>query len=312
MRRASALLGIGLLFATSLPGCSDGGGSSSAPPAGPGGTATPSAPAAAGRDPATLKVALLPDESPASIIKKNEKLRDYLASTLGRKIELVVTTDYSSMIEAMRRGQIDVGYFGPLSYVLLKQKMPGAEAFAAKLEGTSPKTRAVLITAVDSGINDVKDLKGKTVAFGDPASTYSHLIPKHLLLEKGGLKPGQDYKEVFAGAHDAAAVAAQHGNAQAGGLSRFLFSTLVEQGTLKADRVKVIAESEPYPNYPWVLTTDLDPKLQEAIKSAFYNIKDKDVLKPLKADGFAPMRDADYDEIRTMAKILGVNAEPSK
>ena len=55
------------------------------------------------------------------------------------------------MIEAMRRGQIDVGYFGPLSYVLLKQRMPGATAFAAKLEGTSPTYTAVLIAGADIG-----------------------------------------------------------------------------------------------------------------------------------------------------------------
>jgi phosphonate transport system substrate-binding protein len=60
------------------------------------------------------------------------------------------------------------------------------------------------------------------------------------------------------------------------------------------------------------LNSELDPKLQESIKSAFYTLKDKDVLKPLKADGFAPMTDADYEEIRAMAKTLGVIAEPAK
>ena len=143
-----------------------------------------------------LKVALLPDESPATIIRKNEPLRAYLATALQREVELVVTTDYSSMIEAMRRGQIDIGYFGPLSYVLLKQRMPGATAFAAKLEGTSPTYTAVLIAGSESGVSKPEDLKGKIVAFGDPASTSSHLIPKNMLFQ-AGLKAGSDYKEVF-------------------------------------------------------------------------------------------------------------------
>jgi len=304
LSRKVALLGVGLLLiASTFPACDrnerDGGPRTASPPA---------PEARASRNPETLKVALLPDESPASIIKKNDKLKAYLESAIGKPIELVVTTDYSSMIEAMRRGQIDVGYFGPLSYVLLKQKMPGAIAFAAKLEGGAPTYKAVVIAGADSGVSTLRDLKGKIVAFGDPASTSSHLIPKHMLRE-AGLTPGDDYRDVFAGAHDAAAIAAQNGNAQAAGLSLFLFTTLVEQGTLKADKVKVIAESRPYPNYPWVLTDDLDPKLQESIKSAFYDLKDKDVLKPLKAEGFAPMKDADYDEIRSMAKLLGVDLE---
>jgi len=46
-------------------------------------------------DPAILKVALLPDENASTIIKKNENLKVYLEKQLGKKIELVVTTDYS-------------------------------------------------------------------------------------------------------------------------------------------------------------------------------------------------------------------------
>src|SRR5687767_329546 len=74
------------------------------------------------RDPGTLNVAVLPDESPSTLIKKNEGFKKYLEAQLGKKIEIMVTTDYSSMIEAMRHGRLDLEYFGPLSYVLAKQK----------------------------------------------------------------------------------------------------------------------------------------------------------------------------------------------
>lgn len=84
-------------------------------------------------DPATIKIALLPDENASTIIKKNEGLKLYLEERLGKKIELVVTTDYSSMIEAMRHGRLDLGYFGPLSYVLAKSKSD-IEAFAGLRE----------------------------------------------------------------------------------------------------------------------------------------------------------------------------------
>ena len=78
--------------------------------------------AAPNPDPQTLKVALLPDENAGTVIKNNQPLKDYLETTLGKKVELIVTTDYSSMIEAMRFGRIDLAYFGPLSYVLARQK----------------------------------------------------------------------------------------------------------------------------------------------------------------------------------------------
>ena len=59
-------------------------------------------------DPETLKVALLPDENASTVIKNNKPLKDYLEKSIGKKVKLIVTTDYSSMIEAMRHGRIDL------------------------------------------------------------------------------------------------------------------------------------------------------------------------------------------------------------
>ncbi len=96
------------------------------------------------RDPATLQVAVLPDESPATLIKKNEGFKKYLEAHLAKKIELIVTTDYSSMIEAMRHGRLDLAYFGPLSYLLAKQKseLP-IEAYAAQVNKGTPTYTSV-------------------------------------------------------------------------------------------------------------------------------------------------------------------------
>ncbi len=73
-------------------------------------------------NPANIRVALLPDENASTIIQNAQPLKKYLEQTLGKTIEIIVTTDYSSMIEAMRFGRIEVAYFGPLSYVLAKSK----------------------------------------------------------------------------------------------------------------------------------------------------------------------------------------------
>src|SRR3546814_9457341 len=55
---------------------------------------------AADADPDVLKVALLPDENASELIKRNQPLKDYLEEHLDKKVQLIVTTDYSSMIEA--------------------------------------------------------------------------------------------------------------------------------------------------------------------------------------------------------------------
>jgi len=275
---------------------------------------------AVAHNPEKLKVALLPDENAATIIQDNKPLQAYLEKKLGKKIELVVTTDYSSMIEAMRFGRIDVAYFGPASYTIAKDKMKGGDLdiqpFAARLKGGSPTYQSVLIANAEAGIEKIEDIKGKKikgkkveVAFGDQASTSSHFAPKYMMLLKG-VKPGTDYKQNFLGTHDAVAVNVQRGNAQVGGLSRPIFERLVKKGTIDSAKVKVLGYSDPLPQYPWVMRTDLDAGLQKSIREAFLSLKkgtedgDK-VLKPFKADGFAEIKDADYDIIRDIRKFVG-------
>lgn len=267
---------------------------------------------AADYDPDTLKVALLPDENAATVIQDNKPLETYLEKSLGKEIELIVTTDYSSMIEAMRFGRIDVAYFGPASYTIAKDKMQGGDLditpFAARLKGGSTTYQAVLIAAAESAIQKIADIKGSKidVAFGDPASTSSHFAPKFTLMNEGIVDP-DDYKSNFLGALDAVAVNVQRGNADVGGLSRPIFERMVEKGTIDPEKVRVLGYSADIPQYPWVMRTDLAAGVQDAIKNAFYDLKkgtpDGDaVLKPFKADGFAAITDADYDIIRNIRK----------
>jgi len=289
-----------LLALMTAAGCED----NSRPPAVGGGA--PAKPK--GVDPETLRIALLPDESPSTIIKNNQGLKDYLEKTLGKKVELIVTTDYSSMIEAMRNSRLELAYFGPLSYVLCKSKCD-VEPFAALMKGGSTTYQSVVIGNVAAGVKSVEDIKGKRMAYGDPASTSSHLIPKSILAEKGLMAKDQ-YEEHFAGNHDAVAKNVEAGNAQAGGLSKPIFESLLERKVIDASKVKVLAESKPYPQYPWTMRNDLDETLKAKIKAAFLDLKDKDVLKPFKADGFGPITDGDYKPVRDLISLLKV--DPTK
>lgn len=253
-------------------------------------------------NPDELKVALLPDEDASTVIRDNQKFKQYLEDKLGKKIKLIVTTDYSSMIEAMRHERIDLAYFGPLSYVLARSKSD-IDAFAAKTKGGSTTYQAVIIANAAAGIEDIKQIKGHDMAYGDQASTSSHMIPKSMLVDEG-LNAGKNYQEHFLGAHDAVAVAVQNGRAQAGGLSRPIFESLVARGVIDASKVKVLAYSKPFPQYPWAWRNSLDGQLKKAISTAFHSLDDKEILKHFKADGLAPISDADYDVVRDLKKSL--------
>ena len=261
--------------------------------------------------PSKLRVALLPDENASTLMQNAQPLKKYLEAALKKDIELIVTTDYSSMIEAMRFGRIEIAYFGPLSYVLAKSKAPGIEPFAVGVTKGSPTYKSVIVARAGGQVASLADIKGKTMGYGDVASTSSHLIPR-ALLARNGLLGDADYKFVYLGAHDAVARAVQAGQVNAGGLSQDIFKALVAKGTIDGNKVIVLAESDPIPNYPIVMQGTLDPDLKAAIKSAFLDLKDAEVLKTFRAEGFAATDDRAYDILRETAKILNLDLSAFK
>jgi len=220
---------------------------------------------------------------------------------------VVVTTDYSSMIEAMRFGRIDVAYFGPFSYVLARSRAPNIEPFAVGLDSRgSPTYTSVFITLTDSPIKDLAQAKSINVGYGDPASTSSHLVPRAMLQDKG-LIGDKDYKVIHLGAHDAVARAVETGKVPLGALSKPIFDSLVKSGKLDGAKLRIVAESRPIPNYPMVMQSGLNPKLKEQIRSAFLELKDAALLKNFRANGFGTTDDKAYDVLRETAKILNLD-----
>lgn len=257
-------------------------------------------------NPDKLRVALLPDENASTIIQNAQPLKVYLEKALAKPIELVVTTDYSSMIEAARFGRIEIAYFGPLSYVLAKSKAPDIEAFAVGVSKGSPTYKSVVIARAEGPVKAGADIKGKMMGYGDQASTSSHLIPR-ALLANNGLIGDKDYKFAMLGTHDAVARAVQAGKVEAGGLSQAIFARLVSKGTIDGMKVKVIAESKPIPNYPIVMQGYLAPELKDKIRGAFLGLKDTSILKTFRAEGFVETDDKAYDILRDTAKVLNLD-----
>ena len=256
------------------------------------------------RDPQRLRVALLPDENASTIIQNAQPLRAHLERALSKQIEIVVTTDYSSMIEAMRFGRIEVAYFGPFSYVLAKSRAPGIEPFAVGVERGSPTYQSVMIAQAGGPVRELADIRGRPFGFGDQASTSSHLVPRATILQRASLVGGRDYRVVHLGTHDAVARAVQGGQIPAGALSKPILDTLIRRGTIDAARIVEIGLSEPIPNYPMVLQGNLAEPLKAAIRAAFIDLRDAEVLRSFRVEGFAPTNDEAYNVLRETARLL--------
>lgn len=97
---------------------------------------------------------------------------------IGQPIKVFTATDYTGVIEAMRKKRVDIAFFGPLSYVLAEKKA-GAEAFAVGVRKSTGKSTycSIFVVPGDSPAQSLTDLAGKSVTLHSACSTTIRLLP---------------------------------------------------------------------------------------------------------------------------------------
>ncbi len=256
-----------------------------------------------------LVVGLLPAENNEEMVKRFEPMRAYLERKLGERVKVFTATDYAGVIEAMRRKRVDIAWFGPMSYLLAEQEA-GAEAFAVGLRtGTnSPTYKSVIVTRCGNGIRTLKDLKGRSVAFVDPASTSGGLVPTWMIKNETGAMP-QDFfgKFVYAGSHDAAELAVKNGTVDAAADSDVTYERMVAKGLISRETHCIIAESPPLPGPPLAWRADLPAEMKQRISAAVLNAHhETEIGAYVNATRYVTAKPADFDSIRAMVRSLGL------
>lgn len=259
-----------------------------------------------------IVMGLIPAENNEEMVQKFEPMRVHLEKKLGQKVKVFTATDYAGVIEAMKKKRVDIAWFGPLSYYLAEQEA-GAEAFAVGIrEGSSSHTyKSLFIAHCDSGIKSIKDLKGKSVAFVDPASTSGGLMPAYMVKQETGQMPQAFFgKFTYAGSHDAAELAVKNKTVDAAADNDITYEKMLAKGLITKETNCVIKESDPLPGSPLVYRSDLPADMKQKIRDAIL-----DAHKEIKVTGYGNLSHyvaiapKDYQMIRDMVKELGLKKE---
>lgn len=260
-----------------------------------------------------IRVGLIPSEDSRAMLESSQQLLDALQKNLGIKVQGFVASDYNGVIEAMRSGHVEVAYLGPFSYVLGTTVAP-IEAFATAETAKSGRTyyHSQIITRKDSGIKEVKDLKGRTFAFVDPSSTSGHLFPKAGLM-KLGFDPEKDFSRVlFTGSHDANALAVANKRVDAATIADRIFDAAAQKKLIDPADIQVVWRSDPIPESPTCWRKNLPDDLKKQIRTAFLNIRDITWADQGKLNRFVETNDQAYDIIRDTAKVLNLDLAKMK
>lgn len=260
--------------------------------------------------PQVLRVSAIPDEAPTELLRTFAPLGKYLEKELDIPVQFTPVVDYAASVEALAAGKVDMVWYGGFTHVQARRRTNGT-AYAIVMREEDLNFRSKFITGVNSGINSLQDLKGKTFAFGSVSSTSGHLMPRYFLQQEGVI-PEQDFSRFsFSGAHDATAKWVESGKVDAGALNESVWDKLVETGKVDASKVKVFWTTPAYVDYNWTVRGDLDRKLVSRIARAFLNLdynnpEHRPILDLQRAKGYVLTQESDFEGIVSAAQAANL------
>jgi len=266
--------------------------------------------AAPGAEP-TLHLVLTPSQKPTDLLAAGDEFGRVLGRLVGMPVRVTVASDYAAVIEALRNRTADLAFVHPGGYVLAHREAKATIVARNLWHGKSSFTSRIFVRK-ESNIRSVEELRGKTIAFVDPASSSGYIYPMVLLVQRGLVKnrdPRTFFKEVvFSGAHDASMRALLNGHVDA--IASFdLAREQYVKDPAERERIVVVAETPEIPEAGIAARDGLDPALFARVRTALLQIKAPTYASLLarlyEIDGFAPAEDRDYDPVRAAIELLG-------
>lgn len=263
-----------------------------------------------GEVPLQLVLGMVPSREADAIVDSLEPLAELLSEELLIPVEHFVSTNYTGLVEAIGTGRVDIGMFGP-SALVQAMDVHGAEVILAVTRQGSTSYRAQFNVRCDSGIESFEDLRGRTIAFVDAASASGYQFPYVTLKSVHGIDPETDMTYIFAGSHDASALAVYNGDVD---VSVTFGGSPGSDGreTIEGDFpdvkevVCILGYSADIPNDGIVVRSGLDPELVQQIADAFLAVVETEEGRELtnalfNVTGFAPIEAEAYDIVREVS-----------
>lgn len=201
-----------------------------------------------------FKIGAIPDQDTVELEKGNDAVSAYLSDYLGFEVEFVPTVDYASLVEGYQRGDIQLAWFGGLTYVQARNILPGSEMIIQRPVDQSFKSVFIKNKDVAGDVESIMDLKNKTFTFGSESSTSGHLMPRYFMQEEGfdvdkDTKGGPNYS----GSHDTTIQLVESGSYETGVLNISVWNKALKEGTIDTDKVEIFYTTPEYYDYGWTL-----------------------------------------------------------
>ncbi|MGH1704370.1 phosphate/phosphite/phosphonate ABC transporter substrate-binding protein [Enterococcus gallinarum] len=263
-----------------------------------------------------LVVQFVPTNNDGTMEAKAKPFAEYLSKKLDRQVDVTLATDYSTIVEAMASGQVDIGIMPPAAYVQAKD-MDAAEAILTSqlgdydqetglpLDGQLTNTfKGEILVRADSGLNELTDLKGKKIATLSPNSASGYIYPV-AEMKDAGVDPTTEATLTTVNDIPSEITAVLNGQMDAAfvfeGARNVFASSFADNDLFKELKVLYLTEGD-IPNDAIAVQPKMDDALKKEIKDVFLNMKDDEegaeAMSLWGHQGYEEAADSAYDTIR--------------
>jgi len=216
-------------------------------------------------------------------------------------------------VTASLNNQVQLAWFGGLSGVRARQRVPGSEAIAQGYEDQFFTTYFIAhqSTGLQSQSNFPTAIAGKTFTFGSKGSTSGRLMPEYYIREQLQQAPQQAFGKVgFSGNHSRTIALVQSGAYEVGAVNFKVWERELKAGKIDPNQVAVIWKTPTYPDYQWSIRGDVDTRwgagFQQRVQEALLTMKDPELLASFPRQSFVEADNDDYQPILDTAKAIGL------
>jgi phosphonate transport system substrate-binding protein len=221
-------------------------------------------------DPATLIFAYTPTEDPAVYQKAWDGFIKHMEKLTGQRVVFFPVQSNAAQYEAMRSGRLHVAGVNA-----------GGNALAVNCAGFVPFTMMAapdnsfgyemeILVPADSPIKTPADLKGRKIAFTDATSNSGFKAPSAILKADFNLEAKRDFEPVFSGKHDNSILGVVNKDYEAAAVANSVLNRMLDRKVFDPAKIRSIYKSETFPTTGYGYAHNLEPKLVEKIKEAFF------------------------------------------
>ena len=273
----------------------------------------------AGAGQGVVNFSILSAEDQQSMSQVWQPLIDDMSKATGLTIKPFYSSNYTSLIEAMRFKKTQVGWFSALPALEAVRRADGQVLGRILTNGQGGSYQSVLIARKGSKITVADVLKcGKRLNFGmgDAKSTSGTLAPMAYIFTPRNIEPAECFKTVRSASHQANFFSVANGLLDVATNNTVGIKFYARENPEAAAKVQVIWTSPELPESSIVVRKDLDPAIREKIRAFFLSYgqapgaegeHQRQVLKTLTYTGFEAADDSYLDPVRQMeaAENLG-------